>query len=235
MRRRWAWGRGQQNYNGAGKTKKEYAILTGSPRGGVFFSNRQHIVLALSFRQQRGTKGELGMSIPINMARGTTHTHTHTHTNTHTHTHVVVSNSHRLCNSQWGRNRLARGNGAAGQGLESGGAWERGGGGVHSEGVYRGYIWPLVLVNGGSDGPGSWSRFCVLIFLPFCWSFFCSFPFFPFFSFLSHLSTSLLQIEVYCIGGKSLLGGSAAGGGSKAEHQGAKGCWFRAGRGGRGG
>jgi len=77
-----------------------------------------------------------------------------------------------------------------------------GGRGVHSEGVYRGYIWPLVLVNGGREGvsyvwPLFAARFlCVnLILFAVVGCFFFSFSSAPFFSsfsvllscFLSHL------------------------------------------------
>jgi hypothetical protein len=49
------------------------------------------------------------------------------------------------------------------------GAWETGGRGVHSEGVYRGYIRPLVLVNGGWDYMPL-PCFCVLILSSFLFS-----------------------------------------------------------------
>ena len=52
---------------------------------------------------------------------------------------------------------------------------------MHSEGVYRGYIWPLVLVNAGLDSVPC-PCFCVLIFLPFCWLFFALVSFFLSFS-----------------------------------------------------
>ena len=40
---------------------------------------------------------------------------------------------------------------------------------MHSEGVYRGYIWPLVLVNGGWDYMPL-PCFCVLILSSFLFS-----------------------------------------------------------------
>ncbi len=99
-----------------------------------------------------------------------------THTQTHTHIRLFPN----LVDFEFatnGQNRFESGMGWAGLVLGSGGAWEKGAGeACIARECTRGYIRPLVLVNGGW-AYASLPRFCVLILSSFLFRF-CHFAFF---------------------------------------------------------
>lgn len=195
-------------------------------------------------QEEQGTQGGNWECLYSSNLPGARRAHAHIHTHTHTRLFpnlVDFGNRYR-------QHRLSQALGWAG--LESRGAWEKGDGGVHSEGVYRGLslaFWcsrtrlglfvalaPVLCVNHFPSSLGfSLSSFFFSLLFFFLALLFFSFPFITS-SILPVCSRlrPMLSLSLFYISRTKKFAGRMAAGGSQAEHsQGAKGCcWSRAGR-----